>query len=151
VFDAFQLATKSVLTVATLIVAAIVIARVWRSDLDLRELFSPRGILARATDPHVAWIPTRDSASIYQSGRVVGKVDAEPQVNELIGTLTFREIRNAGDLNFAQEFEFRRWRLRFQESKAADGSAQGYFDTSRSEKGRIVPDVVCQILGTRSP
>jgi len=99
----------------------------------------------------VSWLPTRDPASVYQGDRIVGKVEEEPQVNELIGTLTFKKIRNAGELNLDREFEFRRWRLRFQESTAAESLAKGYFDTSQSEKGRIIEGAVCQILGTRSP
>ena len=70
-----QIIVKVVLIAAAFVVASIVSVRVWRSELDLRAMFSPKRALDRAIGPHVSWLPVRDSATIYQDGRAVARIE----------------------------------------------------------------------------
>jgi hypothetical protein len=144
-YEVAQIIVKLVLIAAALFVAGIVSVRVWRSDLDLRELFSPKRALSRAIDPHVSWLPIRDPVTIYQDGRAVAKVE-DAQLEPTASKLVFTEINRSGELDLGREFEFQKWRLRF---LGADTIIS--LDTSRPDKGRILQTAVCQIIGIRSP
>ncbi len=142
-YEFLQVAVKVVLIGATCLVAAIVSVRLWNTDLDLRTLFNPVRLLRRAADAQVGLFPARAPASLYQNGEVVAQT-VGASIDEIAGVVTFEEIFNAKPLDRALDFEFQKWRLRFDKADGMIG-----LDTSAPEKGLTFQRVTCRIVGKR--
>ena len=73
-YEVAQYTVKIIIIAATLLVAVIVSLRVWRAELDLRELLSPGRMLKRSVDASIDWLPKRELDAIYQTGKIVARV-----------------------------------------------------------------------------
>jgi hypothetical protein len=142
-FEAIQILAKVVIIAAILLVAAFAALRVWRADIDLRALVSPQRAVERSAGEAVSWIPTRDASSLYQNGQVVGAVEGI-SIDEAASTLRFAKVSRALGLDVGKEFEFQKWRLKFEraDSEATIGGLA-------MQPDRAFGSMVCRIVGTR--
>ena len=143
-FDLLQMATKVIIIAAILIVAVFAAAKVWRADLDIGRILSPKRAVQSSVDEKLSWLATRERDGLYQGGRLVSKVTG-PTVDEARSEIRFNEIYQSNELNLGAEFEFQKWRLKF---RAAESIVM--ISASAPQKGRIIEKVVCQITGVRS-
>jgi len=143
-YEIAQVVVKVVFIAATVFVAVIVCVRVWRSDLDLRQLFSPSRMVQRAVDSHVNWIPTRETDGVYQDGKVVGRV-LQAVLDPKNDRMQFEEIYNSSNLDQAREFEYQKWCL-----KLRGFLSIVQLNTSTPEKGQIIEKAVCEVIGVRT-
>jgi hypothetical protein len=74
-FEIIQVGAKLMIIAAILLVAGFASLRVWRADIDLRQLISPSRAVSRSADDSIKWLPTRDSNALYQNSQIVGIVD----------------------------------------------------------------------------
>ena len=143
-FDALQVGSKLVIISAIAIVAIIASLRVWRADLDLRQLLSPARVVDRSVTDNLQWLPTRDSNGLYQGTKLVARISGRPLTDESKSLVAFEEIYQSNGLDLDREFEFQKWRLRLESADEVIG-----LDTSAPQKGRIMKKVVCAIIGER--
>jgi hypothetical protein len=144
-FDILQIAVKLLIISFFVVLALIASLRVWRAELDLRQLLSPRRALEGSVADKLAWLPTRDAGGLYQGGEVVAKVSGS-KVDEDKHVVLFDEVYESNSLKLDEEFEFQKWRLRFKSADKIDG-----LNSSQPQKGRIMSKVLCTIIGPRSP
>jgi hypothetical protein len=145
VYDVVQILVKTILIAATLLVAAIVCIRVWKSDLDVRQLLSPTRLVQRAVSSQIDWLPKPEMDAIYQDGKIVARV-AGARYDDTKGKIYFEEISNSRALDLSREFEYQKWQLKFVGAEALIGML-----ASAPEKGQIIQKVVCDVLGERKP
>ncbi len=143
--DLLQIVTKVVIIAALVLVAILASIRVWRADLDLDKLFSPRRAVESSVDEKLSWLPTRENNALYQNGELVARVE-RPVVDEAQRSVQFAEIFQAHNLNLETEFEFQKWRLKFKSAEMLIG-----LDASAPHKGRMILKAVCEIAGIRNP
>jgi len=138
-----QVFVKLVIIAVFLLVAVVASLRVWRADLDLRKLLSPRRAIESSVDERTSWLPTRDKDALYQGGNLVARV-TNPTVDEARSQIRFDEIYQSKALDTGQEFEFRSWRAKIQSVDSLIG-----LSSAAPEKGQILTKVVCEITGSR--
>lgn len=143
-FDFLQITTKITIIGVIAIVAIIGALRVWRADLDLRQLVSPSRAVEKSVKSSLDWLPTRESSALYQDLKLAARVSGA-RVDEATNLVEFEEIYQSSDLDLNREFEFQKWRLRFKGADMIVG-----LDSSAPQKGQIVSKAVCTIIGTRS-
>ena len=85
----------------------------------------------------------REDDAIYQNGRVVARV-ADPQVDSEAKEIRFAELYNSDELLLADECEFQAYTIMVQRIAHATKVDKGALD-----KGRVLRDVVAEILGYR--
>lgn len=141
-YEVIQIGAKLIIIVAIVLIAAFASFKVWKADLDLSKLFSPSRIFKQSVDDRLFWLPTRERNTIYQSEDIVGKVTGA-SVDEEKSIIEFQEISQSADLDLESEFEFQKWKLRFQHAETIG------FDTSRPQDGRLLFKVTCKIVGER--
>lgn len=141
-YEVIQIGTKLIIIVTIVLIAAFASFKVWKADLDLSKLFSPSRIFKQSVDDRLSWLPTREKNTIYQSEDIVGKVTGA-SVDEEKSIIEFQEISQSADLDLESEFEFQKWKLRFQHAETTG------FDTSRPQDGRLLFKVTCKIVGER--
>ena len=142
-YEVVQYTVKIVIIAATLLVAVIVSLRVWRAELDLRELLHPGRMLKRSVDTSIDWLPTREFDAIYQTGKIVARVSGI-KIDQGNHKILFEEVYNSQTLDLEAEFEFEKWRLKFVGAESIIG-----LDTSQPQKGQIISQAVCELLGVR--
>ncbi len=142
-YEIAQYSVKIILIAATLLVAVIVSLRVWRAELDLRELLSPGRILKRSVSARIDWLPKREAYAIYQSGKIVARVSGV-KIDRHNHKIFFEEVYNSQTLNLEAEFEFQKWRLKFLGAELIIS-----LDTSQPQKDQIITQAVCDLLSTR--
>ena len=142
-FEVIQTGAKLVIIAAILLVAAFAALRVWRADIDLRALLSPQRAVDRSVSDAVKWLPTRDAASLYQDGRVVGAAEGVA-IDEAASALRFARVSRALELDVEKEFEFQKWRLKY-ESADTEASVSGL----AMQPDKSFGNMMCKIIGTR--
>ena len=123
--------------------AGLVSLRVWRAEIDLRQLINPRRVVDRSIDDAVDWIPTRDPDKLYQNGKVVGVVHGVV-MDEAKRTISFAKVDQALNLDVSKEFEYQKWRVRHM-AKDVVSNIGGL----AMEQNRVFGNMVCEIVGTR--
>jgi hypothetical protein len=96
------------------------------------------------TDYSPTLSPAREADALYQRETIVARVSGVT-VEESQAMILFQEIYNSNLLDLASEFEFQDWRLQFHGAEAIIG-----LDTSQPDKGRIITNAICEIIGSRS-
>jgi len=142
-YEVVQYTVKIIIIAATLLVAVIVSLRVWRTELDLCELLSPGRMLKRSVDASIGWLPKRELDAIYQTGKIVARVSGV-KIDQGNHKIFFEEAYNSQTLNLEAEFEFQKWRLKFLGAESITS-----LDTSQPQKGQIITQAVCNLLGIR--
>jgi len=142
-YEVAQYTVKIIIIAATLLVAVIVCVRVWRAELDLRELLSPGRMLKRSVDASIDWLPKRELDAIYQTGKIVARVSGV-KIDQGNHKIFFEEVYKSQTLNLGAEFEFQKWRLEFLGAESITS-----LDTSQPQKGQIITQAVCNLSGTR--
>lgn len=142
-YEVIQIGAKLIIIAAIVLIAAFASFKVWKADLDLSKLFSPSRIVKQSVDDRLSWLPTREKNTIYQSEDIVGKATGA-SIDEEKGIIEFQEISQSADLDLESEFEFQKWKLRFQHAETMVG-----LDTSRPQDGRLLFKVTCKIVGER--
>jgi hypothetical protein len=134
---------KGIIIASILLVAVLASHRVWRADLDLRRLLSPQRAVESSVEGRLSWLPTRAPTALYQGDTVVARVEGA-QVDEAHSRLAFDLIYQAASFDTTKEFEFQRWRVRF------DSAVESHMWTSRYPgKGQTHRQASCTILGLR--
>ena len=85
----------------------------------------------------------REDDAIYQHGRVVARV-ADPQVDSEAKEIRFAELSNSDELLLPDECEFQKYTIMVQRIAHATK-----VDKAAPHKGRVLRDVVAEILGYR--
>lgn len=85
----------------------------------------------------------REDDAIYQEDKLVARV-ADPEVNWEARTIHFGEISNSDYLLLSEECEFRKYRIMVQRIAFASR-----IEKDAPEKGRVLRDVIAEILGYR--
>ena len=85
----------------------------------------------------------REDDAIYQNGRVVARV-ADPQVDSEAKEIRFAELYNSDELLLPDECEFQKYTIMVQRIAHATKVDKGAL-----HKGRVLRDVVAEILGYR--
>ena len=85
----------------------------------------------------------REDDAIYQNGRVVARV-ADPQVDSEAKEIRFAELYNSDELLLPDECEFQAYTIMVQRIAHATK-----VDKAAPHKGRVLRDVVAEILGYR--
>jgi hypothetical protein len=85
----------------------------------------------------------REDDAIYQNGRVVARV-ADPQVDSETKEIRFAELYNSDELLLPDECEFQKYTIMVQRIAHATKVDKGAL-----HKGRVLRDVVAEILGYR--
>jgi hypothetical protein len=142
-YELAQYIVKIIIIAAAFLVAVIVSLRVWRAELDLRELLNPGRMLQRSVDASIDWLPKRELDAIYQTGKIVARVSSI-KIDKGNHKILFEEIYNSQTLNLEAEFEFQKWRLKFLGAESITS-----LDTSQPHKGQIITQAVCDLLGAR--
>ena len=133
---------KVVIIALVVIIAAIVIYKVWLMDIDTPKL-KPTKVAGEFIDESLSIIPQRDKNSIYQNGEIAAVAsgfDCDINTN----TCSFSEISKSGSLDLSKEFEFREYKLQFKQAHTMIG-----MDSSRPEDGRLIFKVICTVTGKR--
>jgi hypothetical protein len=141
--DLLQVAAKLIIIASVMLVAVFASVRVWRADLDLRQLLSPRRAVEKSVGESLSWLPTREKDALYQKGAVAARVTGA-HVDEEKAQIKFDEISQSNSLDLATEFEFQKWTLQFQ---SADTLTM--LNVAAPQKGRIITQAVCRITGDR--
>ncbi len=142
-YEVIQIGAKLIIIAAIVLIAVFASFKVWKADLDLSKLFNPSLIVKQSVDDRLSWLPTREKNAIYQSENVVGKVTGDSVYVEK-GIIEFQEISQSANLDLGSEFEFQKWKLRFQHAETMVG-----LDSSRPQDGRLLFKVTCKIVGER--
>jgi hypothetical protein len=142
-YEIVQVAAKIIIIVAIVLIAAFASFRVWRAEIDLRQLMNPRRAVDRSVRDTVDWIPTRDPEKLYQNGQVVATVHGTV-VDEAKRTVTFKKVDRSLKLDIGKEFDFQKWRLR---RKGEETIAE--LSGLAMERDRVFGNMVCEIVGTR--
>jgi len=141
--EVLQVASKIVIIAAIFMVAGFTALRVWRAEIDLQQLINPRGAVDRSVGSTLDWIPTRDPDKLYQHGEAVAIV-SDATVDKKNRTVTFQKVNKALKLDRGKEFEFQKWRLRYER---ADGEVRM---RGRSvDEDQAFVNMICEITGTR--
>jgi hypothetical protein len=135
-----QITIKIVLT----LVALLGIVWLWRKDIDVARLFSPKRILTELASKPTDFLPERKPTLLYQNGEETGADVVDAIVDEKAKTVHFREIRKSGGLDTGKPFEFQKFVIHFQSADTMIG-----LDASRPEQGRIIINCMCSIVGRR--
>ena len=85
----------------------------------------------------------REDDAIYQNGRVVARA-ADPQVDSEAKGIRFAELYNSDELLLPDECEFQQYTIMVQRIAHATK-----VDKAALDKGRVLRDVVAEILGYR--
>ncbi len=85
----------------------------------------------------------REDDAIYQNRRVVARV-ADPQVDSEAKEIRFAELYNSDELLLPDECEFQKYTIMVQRIAHATK-----VDKAAPHKGRVLRDVVAEILGYR--
>ena len=85
----------------------------------------------------------REDDAVYQNGRVVARV-ADPQVDSEAKEIRFAELYNSDELLLPDECEFQKYTIMVQRIAHATKVDKGAL-----HKGRVLRDVVAEILGYR--
>ena len=85
----------------------------------------------------------REDDAVYQNGRVVARV-ADPQVDSEAKEIRFAELSNSDELLLPDECEFQKYTIMVQRIAHATK-----VDKAAPHKGRVLRDVVAEILGYR--
>jgi hypothetical protein len=144
-FDLLQVAAKLIIIAGVMLFALFASLRVWRADLDLRQLLSPRRAVKRSVGESLSWLPTREKDALYQHDKVAARI-AGAQVDEEQRQILFDEIYESDALDLGSEFEFQKWKLRFQ---SADTMTM--LNAAAPHKGRTITKATCKITGDRRP
>jgi hypothetical protein len=142
-YEIIQVAVKVIIIAALFLIAGFASLRVWRAQIDLRQLINPRRVVDQSVRDAVDWIPTRDPDKLYQNGKIVGVVHGVV-VDEAKRTISFEKVDRALNLDVNKEFEYQKWRLRH---KGEDTVAE--IGGLAMEQNRVFGNMVCEILGTR--
>ena len=142
-YEVFQIIAKVIIISAILLIAGFAALRVWRADIDLGQLINPRRAVDRSASEAVDWLPTRDPTKIYQDGHVVGNVYGA-NVNEEAGSIIFKKVDKAVNLDLKKEFEYQKWSVRYKE---AGSSAE--IGGLAMQANRVFGNMVCEIIGRR--
>lgn len=142
-FELLQIISKLVIIGAIVILAILLSLRVWRADLDLRQILNPKRAIESTVEKRLTWLPTREKDALYQGGRILARVSGAV-IDEAKSTVRFDEIYNSNELNLGAEFEFQKWRLRFRSAESVTMVL-----ASAPQKGRIIEKAVCEIAGLR--
>jgi len=142
-YEIIQVAVKIIFIAAALLMAGFVSLRVWRAEIDLRQLMNPRRVVDRSIDDAVDWIPTRDPHKLYQNGKVVGVVQGVV-MDEAKRTISFEKVDRALNLDVSKEFEYQKWRVQHK-GQGMVGDIGGL----AMEQNRVFGNMVCEIVGTR--
>ena len=143
-FGFLQIVVKTVIIAAIILFAVVASLRVWRTDLDLRRLFSPKRALESSVEERLSWLPAREKDALYQNGKIVARI-IDAAVRESEAKVFFEEIYKSNELDLGSEFEFQKYRLRFRSAETLT-----MINTSSPQKGRIITKAVCEIIGERS-
>jgi hypothetical protein len=143
-FGFLQVVAKTVIIAAIILVAVVASLRVWRTDLDLRRLFSPKRALESSVEEKLSWLPAREKDALYQNGKIVARI-IDATVRESKAEVFFEEIYKSNELSIDSEFEFQKYRLRLRSAETLN-----MFNSSSPQKGRIITKAVCEIIGERS-
>lgn len=142
-YEIIQVAVKIIIIAAFFLMAGFASLRVWRAEIDLRQLINPGRVVDRSISDAVDWIPTRDPDKLYQNGKVVGVVHGVV-VDEAKRTISFDKVDRALNLDVSKEFEYQKWRVRH---KGEDTVAE--IGGLAMEQNRVFGNMVCEIVGTR--
>ena len=142
-FEFFQVASKLIIIAAIVILAGAASVRVWRADLDLRRVLSPKRALESSIDKKLSWLATRETDALYQGYKVVARVSGAA-VDEAKSEVRFDEIYQSNQLDLGAEFEFQKWRLNFDSAESMT-----MLTASAPQKGRIIEKAICKIAGMR--
>ena len=85
----------------------------------------------------------RDDNAIYQNGRVVARV-TDPKVDQEAKEIRFAELADSDELMLPDECEFQKYTIMVQRIGYAAKEDKGAL-----HKGRVLRDVVAEILGYR--
>lgn len=142
-YEVVQIAAKVVIIAAFLLLAGFASLRVWRADIDLRQLISPRRAVDQSVRDAVRWIPTREPDKLYQNGQPVGVVH-DALIDEANRAVSFGKVDKALNLDVSKEFEFLKWRLRHKgHGTLAEVRGLAF------EPDRAFGNMVCEIVGSR--
>jgi hypothetical protein len=142
-FEFLQIVVKTVIIAAIILVAVVASLRVWRTDLDLGQLFSPKRALESSVEDKLSWLPAREKDALYQNGQIVARI-INANVRENEAKVFFEEIYKSNDLDLGSEFEFQKYRLRFQSAETLT-----MINVSSPQKGRIIEKAACEIISER--
>ena len=142
-YEIIQVAVKIIIIAAFFLMAGFASLRIWRAEIDLRQLINPGRVVDRSVGDAVDWIPTRDPDKLYQNGKVVGVVHGVV-VDEAKRTISFEKVDRALNLDVSKEFEYQKWRVRHKEE---DTVAE--IGGLAMEQNRVFGNMVCEIVGTR--
>lgn len=142
-YEIIQVAVKIIIIAAFFLMAGFASLRVWRAEIDLRQLINPARVVDRSIGDAVDWIPTRDPDKLYQNGKVVGVVHGVV-VDEAKRTISFEKVDRALNLDVSKEFEYQKWSVRH---KREDTVAE--IGGLAMEQNRVFGNMVCEIVGTR--
>jgi len=142
-YEITQIFSKLVIIAAIFLVALFMALRVWRADIDLRQLINPSRAAKRSAEDSLTWLPTRDPDKLYQGGSVVAKIEGA-NINEKEQEITFEKVDKALNLNLDQEFEFKGWRLRHKQH-----DTKGSIGGLAMEENLVYGNMVCEIVGSR--
>ena len=109
----------------------------------LRSMFQTPSVQVTTNLP--APVPTRETDAIYQDGKIVARVSGIV-IDESNARILFAEIYNSNSLALESEFEFRGWRLKFHSANTVI-----FLDVTQADKGRIIEQAVCEIIGAKMP
>jgi hypothetical protein len=142
-FGILQIVVKVVIIAVIVLVAIVASLKIWRFDLDLGQLFSPRRAVEKSVEQKLSWLPTREKESLYQNKQIVARI-VGASVKEGEGQIHFEEIYESERLDLGSEFEFQKYRLRFRSAETLT-----MVDSAAPQKGRIITEAVCEIIGVR--
>lgn len=142
-FGFLQIAAKTVIIATIILVAVVASLRVWRIDLDLGRLFSPKRALESSVEEKLSWLPVREKDALYQNGQIVAHI-IDAAVRESEAKVFFEEIYKSNELDLGSEFEFQKYRLRFRSAETLT-----MLNASSPHKARIITKAECKIIGER--
>ena len=112
-------------------------------DIDVKQFLNFKRWFTSAVEEKTSWIPQREKDSIYQDGKIVAKI-IEGKINQQNNAYFFKEIYNSNNLNLEKEFEFQKFKLKHKRHESGT-----YLDVTQPHKGKIIENVICEIIGER--
>ena len=138
-----QIIVKLLISIVVFVPVALGLFWLWRQDIDVSKTFARKRLVEAVTNAPSKLVVVREPTSLYQRGNNVG-VALSAKVDESAKTVLFEEITNSGSLNLGEQFEYRSYVLRFDHADTMIG-----LSSAAPEKGRIVLNCTCSIIGRR--
>jgi hypothetical protein len=125
-----------------LLLAAGLMAVLWRWDLDASRLFALPARLLRSAGKALSSAGLRDPDGVYQHDKFAALGDGAV-IDVAAGRVTFKALSHANHLDLGREIEYRSWRLKCPTVGAVSDVAIS------GTTMRVYTDVRCEIVGKR--